>query len=176
MNVDVSALSFGDQRLAVDHARRRCWRSADRRASSGAPSTSTELAELAVVADGDDDVAVARPGTPGRARCWDARCPCRRRRLAADQVVQRLVGEHGDRAVEQRHVDMRALARLVAPAQRRQDADGRVHAGEDVDDRDADLLGSPSGCAGDVHDAAHALDHEVVAGARRHRGRSGRSR
>ena len=46
-------------------------------------------------------------------------------------------------------------------------ADGGIDAGEDVGEGDADLLRLAVRRAGQVHDAAHALDHEVVAGARR---------
>src|SRR5690606_13341035 len=49
-----------------------------------------------------------------------------------------------------------------------QDADGRVHAGEDVDERDAhtDRSGPVLSIArsGHAHNAAHALDEVVVAG------------
>ena len=55
-------------------------------------------------------------------------------------------------------------------------ADRRVDAGEDVGEGDADLLRLAVRVAGQVHDAAHALDHEVVAGAVAHRARPGRSR
>ena len=86
---------------------------------------------------------------------------------ARDQVVEVLVAEHGDLRVEQRHVDELALAGLLGVAQRRLDGDDRIEAGEDVGDGDARLLRLAAGLAGDRHHAGHALDDEVVAGARR---------
>ena len=60
-------------------------------------------------------------------------------------------------------------AGAVAMRERRQDRDRRVHAGHEVGDRDARLLRAAAGqvvaLAGDAHEAAHALDDEVVAGA-----------
>src|SRR5574337_943976 len=47
--------------------------------------------------------------------------------------------------VEQRHVDHLALAAGVAVAQRREDGHRRVHAGEQVRHRDADLLRPAAG-------------------------------
>ena len=87
------------------------------------------------------------------------------RHIAADQIVHRLVGEHRDLDVEQGHVDMAAVARRLAAAQRREDRSRGIDAGEDVGEGDADLLRLAVGLAGQVHDPAHALDHEVIAGA-----------
>ena len=57
---------------------------------------------------------------------------------------------------------------------------GGVHAGHQVGDRDAGLLRAAAGqivaLAGDAHEAADALDDEVVARRDRRTGRSGRSR
>src|SRR5688572_21477366 len=51
--------------------------------------------------------------------------------------------------------------------ERRADGDARVHAGNEVGDRDAGFLRAAAGpviaLAGDAHQPAHALDHEVVA-------------
>jgi hypothetical protein len=49
--------------------------------------------------------------------------------------------------------------------QRGQDRRDRVDAGEDVGDRDAGFLRLAVGLAGDRHQAGHALDDEIVAGA-----------
>ena len=54
-----------------------------------------------------------------------------------------------------------------SPPKRRENGDGGIDAGEDVGIGDADLLRLALGLAGQVHDAAHALDHQVVAGAMR---------
>ena len=69
------------------------------------------------------------------------------RRDAGRQVAGAEVGEHRDLGVEQRHVDRLAFAGAVAVAQRRQDRGGRVHAGEQVGDRDADLLRAAAGAS-----------------------------
>ena len=91
-----------------------------------------------------------------------------------DQVAGAEVGEHRHLGVEQRHVDRLALAGAVAVAQRGEDRGHRVHAGEEIGDGDADLLRPAArgvvgdlGArrAGDAHQAAHALDGVVVAGA-----------
>ena len=70
-----------------------------------------------------------------------------RRLLAGDEHALRDVDEPAERAVQERDLDVLALAGLVAAAQRGEDRDGRVQAGEHVDDRDADLrrraVGSP---------------------------------
>ena len=47
-----------------------------------------------------------------------------------------------DLRVEQRHVDVLPFAGARAMEQRGEDRDGRVHAGRDVGDRDADPLRS----------------------------------
>ena len=88
------------------------------------------------------------------------------RRPARDEIVQRLVGEHADLAVHQRHVDMAADAGDGAARERGLDRHDRIEAGEDVGEGDADLLRPAGGIAGEIHDSAHALDHEVVARAR----------
>ena len=105
-----------------------------------------ELLELAVIADGEDEMAVAhRQHLVGR----DVRMRIAHlhRRIAGHQIVEVLVGEHRDLGIEQRHVDVLALAGRFGVAQRRLDGDDRIEAGEDVGDGDADLLrlaaGSP---------------------------------
>jgi hypothetical protein len=88
---------------------------------------------------------------------------------AGGKVVHVLVGEYGDGGVEQRHVDVLAFAGDIAVGERAEDCDGAVHAGEDIGDGDAHFLRAAAGqviaLAGDAHQAAHALEHEVVAGA-----------
>ena len=95
--------------------------------------------------------------------------PARCGRHAGDQVVGAEVGQHRDLRVEQGHVDVLAATGRVAVAQRGQDRDRRVHAGEQVGDGHADLLRPAAGAvvalAGHAHQAAHALDRVVVAGA-----------
>ena len=143
---------------------RHWWRSGHPRPARPAEQRA-EPAELRVVAHRDDDVTVgdgeALVGHDIRMRVAH---PVRR--LARDQIVHRLVGEHGHLRIEQRHVDMAALPVASRSAQRRQDRDRRIEAGEDIGEGDADLLRLAGGLAGQVHDPAHALDDEVVAGAR----------
>jgi hypothetical protein len=86
------------------------------------------------------------------------------RRRTADQIVHRLIGEHRDLTIEQRHVDRGARAGRVALAQCGEDGDGRVQAGEQIGIGDARLLRLARRIAGKVHAAAEALDHEIVSG------------
>ena len=88
------------------------------------------------------------------------------RHLAGDQIVQRLIGQHADLGVDQRGVDIGALAGLLALHERGENADDRIDAGDDVGDRNADALRLAVRRAGEIHDAAHALRHQIVAGAR----------
>ena len=140
------------------------------RAQLGLPATSQNLRELAVVADRQDHVAVGGREVLVR-HDVRVRVAHAARHRAADQVVGGLVGQAGDLHVEQRQVDVLALAGAVAVRERGQHADGGVQAGEDVGQRDADLLRARAllavGAAGDAHQPAHALDQEVVAGALR---------
>src|SRR5262249_27306370 len=66
-------------------------------------------------------------------------------------------------------VDVLADAAHAGMGNRRGDGEARVHAGDDVGDRDADLLRPAArelvALAGDAHEATHALEDEVVAGA-----------
>ena len=124
-----------------------------------------EFAELAVIADGDDDVAVGdRQHLVGRDVGMGVAHAGRR--PARNQIVHVLVGEHRDLRIEQRHVDMLALAGRLGMAERGLDGDDRIEAGENVGEGDADLLRLAVGRAGDRHQPGHALDDEVVAGAR----------
>ncbi|MNS90590.1 hypothetical protein D3C72_1246460 [compost metagenome] len=92
------------------------------------------------------------------------------RRLAAGQVVGVHVGQHRHLHVQQRHVDVLAFAGAVAVRQRRQHGDGGVLASHQVGDGHAGLLRAAAGqvvaLAGQAHEAAHALDDEVIARAR----------
>lgn len=131
-----------------------------------------ELAELKVVADRDDDVAVGRRDRLVR-HDVRVRIAVAQRRLAGDQVVLRLVRERRHLAVEQGHVDVLAAPFAAAPHQRGEDGDRGVHAGHQVRDRNADLLLATArhviGVSGDAHQAARPLDHEVVASVRAER-------
>ena len=89
------------------------------------------------------------------------------RRNARGEIVHRLVGEHADGGIDQRGIDIAALAGALAPLQRRQDADHRIDAGEDVRHRHAGAGRLAVRRAGQRHEAADALRHQIVAGARR---------
>ena len=135
----------------------------------GTPGHLAELAELTVVANGEDDVAVGSGEIliGHDVRMGIAHAPGRH---AGGEVIQRLVAEAGDLHVEQRGVDMLALAAAFAMCQRSEHANGGVQAGEDIGQRHADLhrpgallrIAAP----GQAHQPAEALDHEVVAGTR----------
>ncbi|MNZ90042.1 hypothetical protein D3C78_1089920 [compost metagenome] len=106
-----------------------------------------------------DEVLVGRQAGVHIARA--ARCP------AAGHEARSLVGQHGHAHVQQCHVDVLALARAVAGIQRRQHGVAGVHAGEYIDHGHTGsqraAAGFTVGMAGDAHQAAHGLDHEVVA-------------
>mmetsp|Transcript_9928 Transcript_9928/g.23319 ORF Transcript_9928/g.23319 Transcript_9928/m.23319 type:complete len:212 (-) Transcript_9928:695-1330(-) len=126
-----------------------------------------ELGELPVVADGQDQVAVAGlEGLVGDDVL--VRIAHAARYLAAAQIVAAQVGQHRELGVQQRHVDDLALAGGVPVAQSCQDGDRGVEAGEQVCDGHADLLRTAAGqvvaLAGHAHQPAHALDRVVIAG------------
>ena len=78
--------------------------------------------ELPLVADRDDDRLI---GGVERLIGHDigVGIALPRRVLARNQRIRSLVGEHRQLRVEQRHVDMRALARFLAPIERGEDRD-----------------------------------------------------
>ena len=127
--------AVGEPRLVVDVARvLRQLRRAEHAA---------QLDVLAVVAGGDDDVAVGDRehliGHDVGMRVADALG-----HLAGGEIVQALVGQHADGGIDQRGVDVAALAGALALRQRGEDADHRIDAGEDVGHRHAGRVGSPS--------------------------------
>ena len=93
-------------------------------------------------------------------------------RDAADERVLGLVHEAGEGRSEQRNVDPLTLAgdrgpSALAPDQRGQDGDRPEHPAHDIADRDADLGRFATVLvrrAGDRHEPARGLDHEVIAG------------
>ena len=64
--------------------------------------------------------------------------------VAHEQRLQAVVGGDHQAAVEQRHLDVPALAGALALEQRGQDRLRRVHAGEHVDRRHAELERRPA--------------------------------
>ena len=62
------------------------------------------------------------------------------RRGSGYEIVHRLVGEHGDLRVEQGHIDVGAFTGCVPAIERGQNSDGRVDAGKNIGECDADFL------------------------------------
>ncbi len=124
--------------------------------------------ELRVVAGGDDDAAVGDGklliGHEIGMRIADALG-----HFAGHQIIERLERQRADGGIDQRGIDVTAAAGVLAPRQRGKDADRRIDAGENIGDRHADPHRRPVGRAGHAHDAADALRHQIVAGARRRR-------
>ncbi len=75
-----------------------------------------------------------------------------------------MICKYGQPDIEQGDIDMLPPARTLALGERGLNADGAVKTGEDIDPCNADLLRLAIGCAGQVHDAAHALDQEIITG------------
>ncbi len=131
----------------------------------GAAEQLAERGELAVVAGGDDQVAVAAGGDfgGGRHRIGVAGAP---RQLAGHLVAERQVAVDGHRGVEHGGVDVLAFAGGLAVVERAQQGDGGVKAGQDVGDGDggAHRLPPPRpvGLAAGAHQAGHALQDEVI--------------
>ncbi len=67
------------------------------------------------------------------------------RRGSGDEEVHGLVGEYRDLGIEQRHVDVGTFTSRGTAIKRRENADGRIDARENICERDADFCGSPSG-------------------------------
>mmetsp|Transcript_132660 Transcript_132660/g.383556 ORF Transcript_132660/g.383556 Transcript_132660/m.383556 type:complete len:203 (+) Transcript_132660:599-1207(+) len=121
-----------------------------------------EALEGRVVADGQDKV----PVRGGHHLIWhDVRVvvPEALRHLARRQVVHALVREQCRRHIKHGDVDVLPDAGERGVPQRRENAHDAMHAGDEVDDRDADLHGLAVGRAGERHDATHGLDEGVVA-------------
>ena len=134
--------------------------------SSGHAEHLAQLAELPVVA-GDHDQLPIRGG----------------QRLVGEQARVRVAHPVGDgpagdvgRGVvhqarqcraEQADLEALPLAGHLPVAQGGQDPDGGVQAGHHVEHRDPGAVGGPVRIAGQAHQPAHRLDHQVVAGDRR---------
>ena len=79
--------------------------------------------------------------------------------------VQPVVARDRQAAVIQRHLDQPALARALAPEQRRQHGLGGIHAGHQIDHGHAELERWLLRFPIQRHQPGLALDHQVVAGA-----------
>ena len=89
-------------------------------------------------------------------------------RGSRNEPVHCLVGEKRRLHVQHCEIDVVAMPGLGATRQGRKHANGCVHAGHDVDNWHADLLWSAArqavAFAGDAHQSAHGLDHEIIGG------------
>ncbi len=79
------------------------------------------------------------------------------------QVARAHVGQHADCAVQQRQVDMLPAAAARAGQQRGKNRLHAIHAGDQVRNGHAQFHRRAVGLAGNGHQAAFRLDHEVVA-------------
>jgi len=110
--------------------------------------------------DRDDQVAVPRLE---RRVGHDRRVP-RAERLRHATVRPEVlcdVGEQRDLTVEQRQIDVGALARALTPKQRASDRERAEHAAGEIGHRQAHTDRPSAGLAGDGHRAAHRLEREV---------------
>ena len=87
--------------------------------------------------------------------------------FARDKVVERLVGQDAHLTVEESGIDQASLSGPTPLDERGENADDRIDPGKDIGHRDTRALRLSLRCAGQVHDPAHALRHEIVAGPRR---------
>ncbi len=130
------------------------------------PGDLTEFAELRIIADSKDDVAVSGGKSlighdVGMGIAKPSRCG------AGDQIVQCLIRQAGNADIEQAHIDMLPATGALRMHHGGQNGGGGVGAGQHIDKGDADLHRHAVSFAGDAHQPAHALNHEIIAGARR---------
>ena len=89
------------------------------------------------------------------------------RRLSSRKISHGLIRKNRHLTVEKRHINILPLTRTFAMNQCGLDGIGGVKAGHEIGDRDTHLLGiSPGnilGLSGHTHQAAHRLDHKVIA-------------
>ena len=106
---DSRATTIGPQPIAVADARR-IGREVGVVGQVRSPTTAQNRLELAVVADRQDDMAVLHRHhlIGGDVHMGVAHLEGR---LARHEIIEVLVGQHGDLRIEQRHVDPLALAR-----------------------------------------------------------------
>ena len=85
---------------------------------------------------------------------------------AADEVVHIDVRYRGNRCVEQRHIDVLALARLLALGERSHHCKARVDARNYIANCESDFGRAPSrqfiGPARKAHQSAHRLEYVVI--------------
>ena len=122
-----------------------------------------QLAELAVVAGGDDQVAVGAGQRLVREQARVA-LPIRCGTVPPATYALRLVDQPGQRRGQQVDLDVLAAAGLVPRVEGGEDADGGVQPGHHVEDRDAGAVRRAVRVAGEAHQPGDGLDHQVVPG------------
>ncbi len=135
----------------------------------GAAQDAAQIGELPVVPHRQDHESIGSAevlvGNDVRMRIAHAA-----RNAAADQIVRGLVRERCDLHVEQGQVDVLPLARSLAVGKGREDGGDGVQPGHHVRQGNADLerplARRTIGATREAHQPTHALDQEVVAGAR----------
>src|SRR5215471_18349217 len=101
-------------------------------------------------------------------------CPISRDRFMAaslwsrypsgSEIVRRLVGKHGDLAVQHRNVDQLAYAGVTSLFERREDADYGIHARADVGEWNAGTHGLAALFSRQAHATGQRLHRHVVGG------------
>src|SRR5262249_52354196 len=81
--------------------------------------------------------------------------------------IERLVREYANLGIDQRRVDERAAAGVLALDERGQDSNDRIDAGHQIGDWHARAGRLAVWKPGEAHEAAHPLRHEVVTRPRR---------
>ena len=129
----------------------------------GHPEHAAELAELAVVARGDDQVAV-RAGERLVGEQAGVAVAHPQRDHPARDVGAALVDQPGQRGGQQVDLDVLAATGLVAAVDCGEHPDRGVQTGHHVEDRDAGPEGLPVRVAGQAHQPGDGLHDQVVAG------------
>ena len=141
-------------------------RSADRSRGPGSPSADARAANCRSL-----PTAITRSRSDARNSAYGAiegcALPSRARRLSGREGRGGLIGQRGEQAVQQVHLDPLPAAGALALPQRQQDPGHRVLPAQHVHERDPRLRGGALRVAGDRHQAADRLHEQVVPGQRR---------
>src|SRR5258706_324041 len=86
-----------------------------------------------------------------------------RRHFPQREIPRRCEREQGDLSIEHREVDLASVAGAAAPGERGEDGDRDPESGSEIGDRQTRLHGAAAALAGEAEDAAHRLEHRVVA-------------
>src|SRR4051812_40798724 len=81
-------------------------------------------------------------------------------------MIHSLVGQKRRGNIQHRQIDRFTLAAYRSTLKRRQNRNGSVHSGHEIDDGYADLLWPPSGSivafSRNAHEAAHGLNGKII--------------